>query len=236
MEQLILFADYFSTDRRNTDLSNVVCLIPLFGIPPQGVNSLKQQLTVVLPMYNCERQIRTSVLDVLEIAHSISALIEVVVVDDGSTDETYESACELARIYPQVKVLRQQVHQGLSAAMEMVGRRLSVDRVVVHDGVSPIDCFELKTLLQMDRQPDTSPRQSVVRQTATTNLVGSRRFSSVRTVHQSMEHAHRRVTGFRWMQLEKPMIPRRRAISAPPLPISVPSNMSIMPTGMMPTV
>jgi len=198
-----------------------------------GVNALKKQLTVVLPMHNCERHLRSWVLDVLEIAHSFSSLIEVVIVDDGSTDETFESACELARTYPQVKVFRQPVQQGLSAALEMVGRRLSVEMAVVHDGVTPMDCSQLKALLQTAPQPGSSPRQAAMREAATANSRGSRRFASIRALHQSMEQAHRRVTGFRWVQLEKPLVPRRRPASIQPLPISVPDTLS---TGMMPTV
>jgi len=178
-----------------------------------GAKALNQQLTVVLPMYNCERSVRSSVLDVLELAHSIPMAIEVVIVDDGSTDETYETACEVARAYPQVEVLRQSVHQGLGAAMELVGRRLAVDMVVVHDGTTPVDSSQLKVLLQVDLQLDASSRQNVVRETVVASSVGSRRFASVSALQQSMEQAHRRVTGFRWMQLEKPMVPRRRVTS-----------------------
>ncbi len=189
-----------------------------------GVHALKQQLTVVLPMYNSERHLRWSVMEVLDLAHSISSMIEVVVVDDGSTDETYETACELARTYPQVKVLRQPVRQGLSAALELVGRRLPAEMVVVHDGVTPVDSSQLKTLLQRDPQFDVSLRQRAIRETAAANSVGSRRFASARILHQSMEQASRHVTGFRWMQLAKPMVPRRRAMS-------VPIAMSMAPAG-----
>jgi len=195
---------------------------------------LNQQLTVVLPMYNCERSVRSSVLDVLELAHSIATTMEVVIVDDGSTDETYETACELARAYPQVKVLRQPVRQGLGAAMELVGRRLSVDMVVVHDGAMPVDPSQLKKLLQMDSRSDASSRQSAMRETAVASSMGSRRFASVRALQQSMEQAHRRVTGFRWMQLERPMVPRRRVASGQPLPAIVLDTPSIVPSGMMP--
>jgi len=192
---------------------------------------LKQQLTVVLPMYNCERYLRGSVLEVLDLAHSISALIGVVVVDDGSTDETYETACELARTYPQVKVLRQPVRQGLRAAMEMVGRRLSVEMVVVHDGVSPVDSSQLKTLLQRDPQLDASLRQSAIRETVAVSSMGSRRFASAGALHQSAKQAPRWAAGFRWMQLAKPMVPRRRAMRVPIFPRRVPGISSGVPTG-----
>lgn len=185
-------------------------------------------------MYNSERHLRWSVMEVLDLAHSISAMIEVVVVDDGSTDETYETACELARTYPQVKVLRQPVRRGLSAALELVGRRLSVEMVVVHDGVTPVDSSQLKTLLQRDPQFNVSLRQRAIRETATANSVGSRRFASARVLHQSMEQASQHVTGFRRMQLAKPVVPRRRAMSAPLAMSMAPAGSRVSP-GMMPT-
>jgi len=163
---------------------------------------LNPLLTVVLPVYNCERQLRCSVLDILELAPSIPSPLAVVVVDDGSTDDTYETACELARSYPQVTVLRQSIRQGLGAALDLVRNRLAVERVVVHDGISAIDADQLQALLQTDgahANPSTS----------TTESSGSRRFAAVRALHNRMEQAHRSATCFRWMQLEKPLVPRR---------------------------
>ena len=74
---------------------------------------MRQILTVVLPVHNSERLLHIAIMDLLELAHEISSPIEVVIVDDGSTDETYETACEMSRMYPQLKVLRQPVRKGL---------------------------------------------------------------------------------------------------------------------------
>ena len=198
-----------------------------------GDFTLNQPLTVVLPMHNCERSVRSSVVDVLEMAQSSAAQIQVVVVDDGSTDETYETACELARTYPQVKVLRQPVHSGLTGALDLVRHRMSVDMVVAHDGITPVDASQLKSLLEDDPQLEARSSQVGMRETAGSESVGSRRFSSVRALHNSMEKAHRSVVGFKWLQLEKPLVPRRRATSSdvllvntPILPIETPSGMT----------
>ena len=197
---------------------------------------MKQQLSVVLPMYNCERNLRSTVMEVLELTHSISKMIEVVIVDDGSTDETFETACEMSRAYPQVKVLRQSARQGLEAAMELVGRRMSVEMVVAHDGATPVDSSQLKGLLQMDPQMAAQPQKGVMREAAIDNSVGSRRFASVRALQKSMEQAHKRVTGFRWMKIEKPMIPRRRVASEQSMPAIALDGPSISPSGMKPTL
>lgn len=181
-----------------------------------GDIALNQPLTVVLPMYNRERMLISSVMDILELSPMLSTAIEVVVVDDGSTDETYETACELARVYPQVTVLRQSVHQGLGAALDLVRRRLNVEMVVVHDGVSPVDASQLKAVVKSNPQSEGYLQQSRTRAASMVDSVGSRRFASIRALHDSMEHAHRSMTGFCWLQLEKPLVPRRRTANFNP--------------------
>jgi len=198
-----------------------------------------QPLTVVLPIYNCERKIRSSLLDILELVPTLACPLEIVVVDDGSTDDTYDTACELARVYPQIKVLRQPVRQGLSAALDMVRHRLAVEKVVLHDGISQINAAQLQTLLQADvvKQGSEVPQSS-----STLNSRGSRRFASVRALHDRMEQAHRCVTSFRWIQLEKPLIPRRSSaarqrgpqdeVLAPSVPVylaNLPMGTSLLP-------
>ncbi len=178
-----------------------------------GDITLNQPLTVVLPMFNRERQIRSAVVDILELSPTLSTSIEVVVVDDGSTDETYETACELARAYPQVTVFRQSVRQGLGAALDLVRRRLDVDRVLIHDGVSPVDASQLKAAVESTPQSEAAVQQSMMRSESALDASGSRRFASVRALHDRMERTHRSVSGFCWLQLEKPIVPRRRAVA-----------------------
>lgn len=170
---------------------------------------MDHSLTVVLPMYNREREVHASVLDILEFAQSIQTSIEVIVVDDGSNDETYETACELARIYPQLTVLRRSVRQGLGSALDLVRHRVSSDAVIVHDGISMVNVSQLKALLERSQSSASSSREPMIRDAAAGDCVGSRRFSAVRALHDSMEQSHQNITGFSWMRLEKPVVPRR---------------------------
>jgi len=178
-----------------------------------GDNALDQPLTVVLPMFNRERMMRAAVMEILDLSPVLRTAIEVVVVDDGSTDETYETACELAREYPQVTVYRQPARQGLGAALDLVRRRLNVEMVVVHDGVSPVEASQLKAAVESNPQSEGVLRQSVRRSAPPVDSDGSRHFGTIRALHDRMEHVHRAVTGFYWLQLDKPMIPRRCATS-----------------------
>ena len=200
----------------------------------RGAKTLKEPLTIVLPIHNHERRLRSLVLQILELAHSIEATIEIVVVDDGSTDETYETACELARTYPQLKVFRQPIRRGLKAALETVGHRLSADAVVVHDGVSSIEVAQLKSLLQSTPGQQGAARRAGLRESAEYDSAGSRRFAAVRTLHTAMEQAHSSVSGFQWVRLMKPVVPRRRSNATPPLLASVLIPPSMPPSAMAP--
>ncbi len=181
-----------------------------------GVPALTQQLTVVLPMHNRERQIRSVVHDVLDLSVLVRADFGLVIVDDGSTDDTFEAACELARMYPRVQVFRQAYRGGLSAVLELVRNRLSVEMVIVHDGVSPIDVTELKDLLTEQRIRPHAPRPAEIQTAASIDSHGSRRFAAVRALHNSMETVHRSLLGFTWLRLEKPLVPRRRQVVEQP--------------------
>ena len=174
-----------------------------------GANVLDQPLTIVLPMVNFERQLRRSVLEVLELANVFADEFSIVIVDNGSTDETYETACELARTYPQIKVLRHSVRQGLGRVLELVRNNFPREMVVVHDGVSPIDIAQLKTVLNSDDNTNTKLAAESMRDATGQSDSGSRRFASLRPLHDSMEHVHRSLRGFCWMKLEKPLLPRR---------------------------
>ena len=199
---------------------------------------MDQPLTVVLPVHNRERQLRSSVQDILDLVQTIRRPMQIVIVDDGSTDDTYETACELAQQYPQLHVFRQSIRQGVGAALELVRNRLAVEMVLVHDGVSIIDATQLQNALQTDDRA----HQVVQRAGTTTESAGSRRFSAVRALHNQMEQVHRLATSFRWIQLERPMVPRRRhsAKPAPSMPAEMISgNVTVtlpqLPLGAVPT-
>ncbi len=170
---------------------------------------MDKPLTIVLTMFNQEQHLQTSVLEVLEIADSHTQRFSLVIVDDGSTDETYETACEMSRTYPQITVLRHSSRQGLRRALELVGNHIAAEMVVVHDGVSGIDVEQLKALLESNTSDESRRSAGIVHDVALLDTSASRRFSSLKALHNSMEQAHRSLTGFCWMKLEKRLIPRR---------------------------
>lgn len=107
---------------------------------------LNKSLTVVLPVYNGETRLRKSVDEILELASELTSKFGVLIIDDGSNDATYEVAEELAARYPQVSVRRHRHRRGLGPTIDYVQRRVRSDAVIVHDGTSPINAGEVRTM------------------------------------------------------------------------------------------
>lgn len=164
--------------------------------------------TIVLPVYNGERTLREDIEAILAVAQCEVEQIQLVIVDDGSTDETYETACELASRYPQIRVIRQPFQRGLAAALDRVRRHCAAAEVIAHDGVGPIDLEELAAML---REPAGALRD------AGSETRGSRRFAAVSSLNARMQAAHRSVLGFRRLSIAPGIQPRRRTTTSIPL-------------------
>jgi glycosyltransferase involved in cell wall biosynthesis len=90
------------------------------------------KLSVILPTYNEERTVRQlldSVLNVQFPPDSEPVEIEVIVVDDGSTDRT----ADLVAQEPRVKVLRHERNRGKGAAIRTALGHVSGDVVLIQD-------------------------------------------------------------------------------------------------------
>jgi hypothetical protein len=168
--------------------------------------------TIVLPVHNAERSLRADVARILELSETTARRLQLVIVDDGSTDGTFEAACELARQFPQVTVLRQPHRGGLRPALDAVRRRLRVEQVIAHNGVGPVNLEELAGLLDT---PTGSPPPAA-RQPLAGSLDGdrgSRRFGAITKLHARMAAAHSSVSAFRWLRLDEPIVPRRKSLA-----------------------
>jgi glycosyltransferase involved in cell wall biosynthesis len=64
-------------------------------------------ISVIIPVYNCDRYLDAAIQSVLQQTYAVS---EIIVANDGSTD----ASADVARQYPQVTLIEQS-HQGLSA-------------------------------------------------------------------------------------------------------------------------
>jgi glycosyltransferase involved in cell wall biosynthesis len=163
-------------------------------------------VTIVLPVHNAERTLRPMIASILELASAPQRRLTIAIVDDGSTDDTFETASELARDYPQIRVFRQPFQAGLGSALEDVRQRLGIGEAIVHDGVGPIDLAQLTALLN---EGAATPAAAAA-DAASAEHRGSRRFAAVSALNTRMASAHRSITSFHWLKLAEPARPRRR--------------------------
>lgn len=168
---------------------------------------MENPVVLVLPIHNGEQHLPSLVTRILELGIDAACPLSIVILDDGSTDDTFETACELATEYPQIQVLRQPLRQGLPAAIDRVRRLKVAQRVIVHDGVSPLDAAELTAMLREAAPGDLWEFGAQAAPTDPTR--GSRRFAAITRLHTALERAHSSVSSLRWVELSETAAPRR---------------------------
>jgi cellulose synthase/poly-beta-1,6-N-acetylglucosamine synthase-like glycosyltransferase len=111
---------------------------------------VKTSLGIVLPVCNVEATLRRNVQYLLEIIPDLVARFELMIVDDGSTDQTDEIAQDLAREYPQIRVVRHNQPQGLEASIESALPHLASEAVYVHAPDRPLRSAALQAALRSE--------------------------------------------------------------------------------------
>jgi glycosyltransferase involved in cell wall biosynthesis len=189
-----------------------------------------RNLTVVLPVYNAEATLSRDVTEVLEVAGELAGSVRLFIVDDGSIDDTYDTAAELSFRYPQVHVLRHAERRGLGQAIEALRAKVAGDFVLVHDGASRIDAHQIRQLWFAEQSRAASFSPVSIAATAKTKepvTIDDLRFVSA--MHGSMAAAHARLAGFQRLlvtpvetadrQLTRRDRERRKGVGViPPLP------------------
>ena len=97
---------------------------------------MDRSLTILLPVRNAQTTLSDTVTEVLEVASELTDNLELVIVDDGSTDATSEVAHDLMIHYPQVKTCSHGTHMGDAAAIKTGLQHASGEVVVLRDGTT----------------------------------------------------------------------------------------------------
>jgi glycosyltransferase involved in cell wall biosynthesis len=151
-----------------------------------------RSLSVLLPVRNLQSSLSTSVHEILDVMAELTSRFELVIIDEASTDGTWEVARELAQLYPQVRSLRTHVAESAPAHSNRISeRRTQVraaqgDVVIAHDGSSPIDAHEIvrlwRSLAASTRAPKflSTPGVASANRTLTSQAVRSAGFRVLR--------------------------------------------------------
>jgi glycosyltransferase involved in cell wall biosynthesis len=106
----------------------------------------KPGLSVFLPAYNDSGTIASLVITSLKTAARLTPDFEIIIVNDGSADATAEIADELARTYPQVRVVHHEKNRGYGGALRSGFASATRDLIFYTDGDAQYDPAEMEAL------------------------------------------------------------------------------------------
>lgn len=118
--------------------------------------TVERSLTVLLPVENVQATLVKYVRRLLEVLPELTSQFELVIVDDGSVDATFEVADELSTQYPQIRVLRNATPHGRTRAIQMGIQRSQGEYLLLidEDSLLPLD--------ELGRLWDASERHDIV--------------------------------------------------------------------------
>lgn len=102
-------------------------------------------LSIVIPCFNEQETLELCVETVISIA-SDSLILEIIIVDDASTDKSYEISQKLADKHKEITVLKHEYNQGKGAALRTGFKAATLDYVAVQDAdleYAPTDLIKL---------------------------------------------------------------------------------------------
>ncbi len=117
--------------------------------PNAAANALgpRLRLSVLTPVYNERHVVEASLRRVLALEDELIASLELIVVDDRSTDGSWEVLERVAASDPRVVLLRHETNQGKGAAIRTALARATGDVTVIHDADLEYDPTDIPKLL-----------------------------------------------------------------------------------------
>lgn len=115
---------------------------------PDAPSRTPAGLSIFFPAYNDSGTIASMVVSALLAARALTPDHEVIVVNDGSRDGTPQILDELARIYPEVRIVHHAKNRGYGGALRSGFATASKEYVFYTDGDAQYDPAELALLWQ----------------------------------------------------------------------------------------
>ncbi|MDX1963888.1 MAG: glycosyltransferase family 2 protein [Pirellulales bacterium] len=109
---------------------------------------MSRSLSLILPVHNAQATLARDLEQILEFLPDVLRDFEILVIDEGSRDQTREIAADFAAVYPQIRVAT----AGSSASALHHGIQLARgEMVMAHDGHSPMRADQIVRLWQAEQ-------------------------------------------------------------------------------------
>ncbi|MHC4655583.1 MAG: glycosyltransferase family 2 protein [Planctomycetota bacterium] len=122
------------------------------GGDSEGLTSVS--ISVFFPCYNEQENVERTVQNALTILENLKADFEVIIVDDGSSDDTAQIADEITAANTRVKAVHHHTNLGYGAALKSGFKAATKELVFYTDGDGQFDINEMPPLLPMMAQFD----------------------------------------------------------------------------------
>ncbi|OGT45254.1 MAG: dolichol-phosphate mannosyltransferase [Gammaproteobacteria bacterium RIFCSPHIGHO2_12_FULL_41_20] len=126
----------------------------MITLPSQG-------LSIVIPVYNEAENIMPLLAEIQAILQQ-QTNYEIIMVDDGSTDDTYSAVLSAQKKIYQVKIIRHQYNYGQSASIVSGVRMASLSWIITLDGDGQNDPRDIKILLDMLQQQSNQEKPILI--------------------------------------------------------------------------
>jgi glycosyltransferase involved in cell wall biosynthesis len=129
----------------------------------RGLVVEQERLTVIMPVANNQSHLAAIVERVLEFVTDLTHQVQLLVVDDGSTDATAEILEDLRCTYPQISSVRIPRKVGPARAVQAAIPRALGDFIFLHESYDPVDLESLSQLWNLRHDRDLVVARSSTR-------------------------------------------------------------------------
>ncbi|MFO0013055.1 MAG: glycosyltransferase family 2 protein [Planctomycetota bacterium] len=112
---------------------------------------MQESLSIIVPVRDRQSTIAARAESLLELVSELSRTIQLILVDDFSSDATPEVLDDLRRKYPQIEIIRNRKTLGPTQAAEQALHRATGDFIFLHPSYDPVDFDELVQLWRLRR-------------------------------------------------------------------------------------
>ncbi len=114
---------------------------------------MDRSLSLLLPVHNAQATLAERVGQLLDILPELTPDFELLIVDDGSTDQTGDIAWELAREFPQVRLAAHAFRRGTPQAIQTGIDRANGNVVFVFEQQTDVNANEIRRMWEARQQP-----------------------------------------------------------------------------------